>query len=133
MPWRKRGRTIPASCADLDLEAVADALIRTGGAVCAAARALGVPTRDLRQLVYARPELLDAALEAEERAIDEAEAALREATRTGPLSRRIVAAGFFLRAPAAGRRRGFGHGAVRQNAASDAAPIQTVSLRWRDS
>ena len=28
MPWRKRGRTIPASCADLDLEAAGRELIR---------------------------------------------------------------------------------------------------------
>jgi hypothetical protein len=107
MLWRKRARTIPASCVDLDLEAVGEALIRAGGAVCVAAKALGVPTPDLRRLIYARPELLDAALEAEERALDEAEAAMRTAIRTGDMRRRIRAAGLFLRATPAGRRRGF--------------------------
>jgi hypothetical protein len=107
MPLRKRGRTIPESCAELDLEAVGRELIRTGGNVSAAASALGVPTPDLRRLVYARPELLDAALEAEERVIDEAEALLLEAMEDGDARRRIRAAGFFLRATAGGRRRGF--------------------------
>jgi hypothetical protein len=76
--------------------------------VSAAAKALGVPTCDLRLLVYAQPELLDAALEAEERVIDEAEALLLKAVRVGDLSQRIRAAALFLRATAAGRRRGFG-------------------------
>jgi hypothetical protein len=67
MPWRKRGRTIPASCADLDLEAAGRELIRASGNVSAAARALGVPVRDLRLLTFTVPELIDAALEAEER------------------------------------------------------------------
>jgi hypothetical protein len=99
-------KSIPESCAHLDLEAVG--LIRTGGNVKAAARALGVPTHDLRLLTYAVPALMDAALEAEERALDDAEAMVLEALRGGDMRRRIRAAGFFLRATAAGRRRGFG-------------------------
>ena len=79
MPWRKRGRTIPESCADLDLEAAGRELIRTGGNVSAAAMALGVPARDLRLLTYAVPELIDAVLEAEEQVLDEAQALLLEA------------------------------------------------------
>jgi hypothetical protein len=107
MPWRKRGRTIPESCADLDLEAAGRELIRTGGNVSAAAMALGVPARDLRLLTYAVPELIDAALEAEEQALDQAEALLREAMEAEDMRWRIRAAGLFLRATAAGRRRGF--------------------------
>jgi hypothetical protein len=107
MPWRKRGRTIPESCADLDLEAAGRELIRAGGNVSAAARALGVPALDLRLLTYAVPELIDAALEAEERVLDEAEALLLEAMEAGDMRWRIRAAGLFLRATAAGRRRGF--------------------------
>jgi hypothetical protein len=108
MPWRKRGRTIPISCADLDLEAAGRDLIRSGGNVSAAAKTIGVPAHDLRVLTYAVPELMDAALEAEERVIDEAEAVLLEAMRGGDMRRRIRAAGLFLRATATGRRRGFG-------------------------
>ena len=108
MPWRKRGRTIPESCADLDREEVGRALISAGGNVSAAARTLNVPAHDLRLLTFAVPELVDAALEVEERALDEAEAVLLEAMRGGDLRRRVRAAGLFLRSTAAGRRRGFG-------------------------
>jgi hypothetical protein len=82
-------------------------LTRSGGNVSAVARVLGVPTQDLRLLVYARPELLDVALEAEARVIDEAEALLLEAIRGDDIRLRIRAASLFLRATAAGRRRGF--------------------------
>ena len=101
-------KSIPESCAHLDLDTVGLELIRTGCNVKAAARALGVPTHDLRLLTYAVPELMDAALEAEERALDEAEAMVFAALRDGEMPRRIRAAGFVLRATAAGRRRGFG-------------------------
>jgi hypothetical protein len=103
-----RSRTIPEDCADLDLDAVGEALTRAGGGVCAAAKALSIAPPALRRLIYARPELLDAALEAEERALGEAEAVVVAAIRAGDMSRRIRAAGLFLRATAAGRRRGFG-------------------------
>jgi hypothetical protein len=108
MPLRKRGRTIPESCADLDLEAAGRALIRASGNVSTAAKALKVPVRDLRLLTYVVPELIDAALEAEERVVDEAQALLFKAMRGGDMRRRIRAAGLFLRATAQGRRRGFG-------------------------
>jgi uncharacterized protein YjgD (DUF1641 family) len=75
--------------------------------VKAAARALGVPTHDLRALTDAIPELIDAALEATERALDEAEAMVLEAVRDPDMRRGIRAAGLYLRASAAGRRRGF--------------------------
>jgi hypothetical protein len=108
MSSRKRGRTIPESCADLDLEAAGRELIRMSGNVSATAKALKVPVRDLRLLTYAVPELIDAALEAEEQVIEEAQALLFKALRGGDMRRRIRAAGLFLRAAAAGRRRGFG-------------------------
>jgi hypothetical protein len=126
MPWRKRGRTIPESCADLDLEAAGRELIRTGGNVSAAAKALGVPALDLRLLTYAVPELIDAALEAEERVLDEAQAVLFEAMRAGDMRRRIRAAGLFLRATATGRRRGFG----RSND-NDPPPAAPVVVKWQ--
>jgi hypothetical protein len=107
-PWRKRSRTIPASCADLDLGAAGRELIRVRGNVGAAAEALGVPAHDLRLLTFAVPELIDAALEAEERVLDEAQALLLEAMEDGDLRWRIRAAGLFLRATATGRRRGSG-------------------------
>jgi ActR/RegA family two-component response regulator len=41
-------RKIPESCHNVDLDAVGRELIRSGGNVSAAARALGLHTRDLR-------------------------------------------------------------------------------------
>ena len=108
MPLRRRGRTIPESCANLDLEGVGRQLTRVSGNVSKAAKVLKVPTPDLRLLVYAQPELLDAALEAEELVIDAAQAQVFAALRGGPMRRRVRAAGLFLRATAQGRRRGFG-------------------------
>ena len=128
MPWRRRRRTIPASCAELDLEAAGRELIRVRGDVSAAARALGVPAHDLRLLTWAVPELIDAALEAQERALDEAEALLFEAMEFGDMQRRIRAAGLFLRVTAAGRRRGFGRG----GSAGRKARSEHVTLRWLD-
>jgi hypothetical protein len=103
-------RPIPASCAHLDLEAVGLELIRAGANVSAAAKALGVPRHDLRLLTLAHPRLMDAALEAEELALDLAEAIVRDTLRGGDMRKRIKAAGFLLRNSAAGRRRGFGPG-----------------------
>jgi hypothetical protein len=105
MPWRSKARTIPASCADLDLEAAGRELIRARGIVSRAANALGVDRRDFRQLVYAHPELLDAALEAEECVLDDAWEVVLATMRTGNMRRRIKAAGFVLRNTEAGRRR----------------------------
>jgi hypothetical protein len=48
---------------------------------------------------------LDAALEAEECALDDAVAVVFAAMRTGEMRRRIKAAGFLLRNSEAGRRR----------------------------
>jgi hypothetical protein len=103
-------KPIPESCAHLDLEAVELELIRAGASVKKAAEALGVPRHDLRLLTLAHPRLMDAALEAEELALDEAEAIVRDTLRGDDMRKRIRAAGFLLRNSAAGRRRGFGPG-----------------------
>ena len=95
MPLRRRGRTIPASCANLDFDGVGRELIRASGNVSTTAKALKVPVRDLRLLVYAQPELLDAALEAEEQLLDEAQALLLKAIRGGDIRLGIRSAGLF--------------------------------------
>jgi hypothetical protein len=76
--------------------------------VSAAAKRLGVPVHDLRLLTRARPKLMEAAFEAVERSLDEAEAIVSEAMRNGDARQRIAAAGYFLRVSLAGRRRGWG-------------------------
>jgi hypothetical protein len=105
MSWPPKRGSIPESCADLDLPTVGEELIRTMGNVRAAARAPMVPTSDLRRLVWAYPELMDAALEAGERALDAAEAAVVEAMRSGAMARRMRPADLLLRMSEAGRRR----------------------------
>ena len=72
-------KRIPESVAHLDVEIVAAALIRNDANVRNAARALGVPSGDLRKLVLVDQRLADAALEAVELRLDDAEANLCEA------------------------------------------------------
>jgi hypothetical protein len=75
--------------------------------VSAAAKALGVPTADLRAMTRSIPALMDAAFEAIERALDQVEQILREGLRSEDIRQRLKAASFLLRHSAAGRRRGF--------------------------
>jgi hypothetical protein len=121
-------KQIPASCAEVDLAAVERELIRTGANVSATAKTMGVPVHDLRLLTRAIPRLIEAALEAEERAIDEAVQVLRDGLRHPDMNKRLVAAAYFLRHTEAGRRRGWG----RHRALSDQAEPQHVILRWLD-
>ena len=72
-------KRIPKSVAHLDVEIVAAALIRHDANVRNAARALGVPSGDLRKLVLVDQRLADAALEAVELRLDDAEANFSEA------------------------------------------------------
>ena len=76
-------RRIPESVVHLDIEVVAAALIRHDANIGNAARALGVPSGDLRWLVLLDQRLADAALEAVELRLDDAEANLSEALRCG--------------------------------------------------
>jgi transposase-like protein len=79
------------------------ALIEHAGNVCAAARAIGVHPKALRAFTNANPDVLAAALEAEERALDKAEAAIKRALRHGSLEQRMQVAKLVLRMSA--RRR----------------------------
>ena len=102
-----RKQVIPASCAALKLETVADELIKRGGNITQTAKHLGVPITDLRLMTLAHPRLIDAALEAEEQALDEAEAVLREALVSEDQALRLSAAIALLKASPAAARRGF--------------------------
>jgi transposase-like protein len=99
---------MPASCAGLDLKKTRRELIKSGANVSAVARKLGVPVQDLRLVTYKLPELIEAALEAEEQRLDEAEAELRRALKSPDMARRLKAAGDILRKSPAAKRRGFG-------------------------
>jgi hypothetical protein len=126
-------RRIPESVAHLDVEIVAAALVRNDANVRNAARALGVPSADLRKLVLVDQRLADAALEAVELRLDDAEANLSEALRCGDPRRRDSVSMFMLRNVQRAAKRGY---AVAASAASlevglaDRAPAQTVVFSW---
>jgi hypothetical protein len=61
-PWVK----VPDSCANLDHAKVERALAKHMGHIPAAARELGVSAPDLRRLTWAKPKLMDHALEEHE-------------------------------------------------------------------
>ena len=124
-------RRIPESLAHLDVEVVAAALIRNDANVRNAARALDVPSGDLRKLVLADQRLADAALEAVELRLDDAEANLCEALHCGDPRRRDAVSMFMLRHTQRASKRGY---AVAASAASlevgDQAPPRSYVIRW---
>jgi hypothetical protein len=122
-------KPIPTTCAHLDLAEVERELIRRDCNVSATAKALAVPVQDLRLLTLARPRLMEAAFEAVERSLDEAEAIAREAARNGDARQRIAAAGYLLRNTEAGRCRGWGRG----GATLDELEPQPVTMRWLEN
>ena len=121
------------SVAHLDVEAVAAALIRNDANVRNTARALGVPPGDLRKLVLLDQRLADAALEAVELRLDDAEANLYEALHCEDPRRRDATSMFMLRNTQRASKRGY---AVAASAASlevsrnDAGSAQTVVFSW---
>jgi hypothetical protein len=120
-------RALPASCRELDLATVEAEFVKHRCNVAAAARALGVPSSDLRRLVSWGP-LAAAAGEQVEQAIDEAEAVLRAGLKSPDLTMRLKAASTLLKLSPVARRRGWGRGATVPRPAEAAE----VSLKWRD-
>ena len=106
-PVSRERLNIPASCAHLALADVEQHLIRAEGNVSAAAKALSVPTADLRAMTRSVPGLMDAAFEAIERSFDQVEQILWQGLRSEDIRRRLRAASFLLHSSEAGRRRVF--------------------------
>jgi hypothetical protein len=124
-----RREAIPISCRELDLAAVQAELVKHRCNVAAAARALGVPSSDLRRLVSWGP-LAAVAIEQVEQAIDDAEKVLRDGLKSPDLTMRLKAAATLLALSPTARQRGWGRcGTIQQ---SSKAPGE-VTLRWRDS
>ena len=71
MGWSTH-KIIPPSCADLDFREIEAELIRNDGNVTATANALGVPSADLRKLVWST-KLADTVYEVAEGKLDEAQ------------------------------------------------------------
>jgi len=127
-------KRIPESVAHLDVEIVAAALIQHDANVRKTARALGVPSGDLRKLVLVDQRLADAALEAVELRLDDAEANLHEALRCGDPRRRDTVSMFLLRNTQRAAKRGY---AVAASAASLEVSLgerepQHVTISWGD-
>jgi hypothetical protein len=132
MAWS--GRTIiPESCAHLDFAAIAAEFVRTRGNVSGAAKALKVPTRDLRKLVWSNEELVDAVFEAVETAVDDALASLIAGLRSPDFTERLRSASAVLSINPAARRRGWGRGGRGAQEQSRDVAAAAVTLRWLDA
>jgi aryl carrier-like protein len=92
----------------LDPKRARAALMRHKGSLIHAARALHIPTSQLRQAVRADPTLIAAALEAHERALDQAEDIIREGLDSDDFKTRLASAAHLMRFSPAARRRGYG-------------------------
>jgi hypothetical protein len=123
-------KRIPESVARLDVEVVAAALIRHDANVRNAARALDVPSGDLRKLVLADQRLADAALEAVELRLDDAEANLCEALRCDDPRRRDAVSMFLLRNTQRASKRGYAVAASAASLEAGHEPAQTIVVRW---
>ena len=80
-----------------NLKKAARALRRSGGNLKQAAENLKIKRAELKALVDAHPDLLDAALEAHERGLDKAEAAIRHAMHDSEPRKAMAAAVSILR------------------------------------
>jgi hypothetical protein len=127
-------KRIPETVAHLDVELIAAALIRHDANVRNAARALDVPSGDLRKLVLVDQRLADAALEAVELRLDDAEANLSEALHCGDPRRRDAVSMFMLRNTQRASKRGYAVAAsavgLEVGRAHDQAQPQTIVVRW---
>ena len=113
---------------------VVEVLSRHSVNVSEAADELGVASADLRRLLWARPQLTDAAAEIEERRLDLAEKNIFEALRSDDPRRRDAASMFTLRNSARAKRRGWitsSLASVDLNLSSNLPPRQIV-YRWRN-
>ena len=122
MAWANP-KVIPAHLEFRELEAE---LIRNHGNVTAAAKTLGVPSADLRRLVWST-KLADTVYEAVEETLDEAVGVLRDALRGADLTHKLQAAKTMLTQTTAGRRRGFGSGSAIADEPDEAQP---VTIKW---
>ncbi len=125
MAWANP-KVIPASCADLVFHELEAELIKHHGNVTAAAKKLGVPSADLRRLVWST-KLADTVYEAVEETLDEAQGVLRDALRGADLMHKLQAAKVMLTQTTAGRRRGWGSGSAVLDEPDEAQP---VTIKW---
>ena len=121
---------LPATVAHLDVDAVADVLINHHANIRNAARALNVPSGDLRKSVLLDERLSAAAVEAIELKLDVAEANLHEALGSEDPRRRDVVSMFFLRHTQRAAKRGYAVPALGVEANAEPARAVRYTIRW---
>jgi hypothetical protein len=102
----------------------------------ATAGELGVASADLRRLLWARPQLTDAAVEIEERRLDLAEKNIYEALTSDDSRRRDAASMFTIRNSHRARKRGWittSTSAAELSVSANANnQSRTLTFRWRN-
>jgi hypothetical protein len=125
---------VPDSVQHLDQDLVVEVLSRHGVNVSDAASELGVGSADLRRLLWARPQLTDAAVELEERRLDLAEKNIYDALRADDPRRRDAASMFTIRNTHRARKRGWvtsSTSAAELSVSVNADQPRTILFRWR--
>jgi hypothetical protein len=129
MSWSPN-KIIPKSCAHLDHREIEAELIKTSGNVTLTAKALGVPSADLRKLVWST-KLADTVYEAVEEVLDEATRVVRDALSGDDKTHKLQAAKVMLTQTTAGRR-GWGAGsAIELGGVDEAEPATTI--KWLEN
>jgi hypothetical protein len=126
---------VPDSVKHLDADVVVEVLGRHAINVSDAADELGVASADLRRLLWARPQLADAAVEVEERRLDLAERNIYEALRSDDPRRRDAASMFTIRNSHRARTHGWITTSTSAAELSVTAnqPARSLTFRWRTS
>jgi hypothetical protein len=126
---------VPATVANLDLDVVVAALAGHGCNITDASKDLGVPASDLRRLMWANPQMQDAAFEQVEARLDKAEKNIAEALHSEDSRRRDAASFFVLRNSVRARRRGWitSSTSAAELSVTANAPARTLTFRWRTS
>jgi hypothetical protein len=129
MAWSTK--IIPKSCADLDVREIERELIKTHGNVTLTAKALGVPSADLRKLVWSSS-LSNTVYEAIEEVLDEATRVVLDALDSDDKTHKLQAAKAILTQTTAGRRRGWGTGSAIELGGVDEAEPATA-IKWLEN
>jgi hypothetical protein len=127
---------VPDSVKHLDADVVVETLSRHGANVSEAADELGVTSADLRRLLWANPQLTDAAVEMEERRLDLAEKNIYEALTSDDSRRRDAASMFTIRNSHRARKRGWitsSTSAAELSVSTSGTGPRTLTFRWRTS
>jgi hypothetical protein len=125
---------VPDSVKHLDPDVVVEVLSRHAVNVSDAASELGVASADLRRLLWANPQLTEAAVEMEERRLDLAERNIYEALISDDPRRRDAASMFTIRNSHRARRRGWittSTSAAELSVSVMANHPRTITYRWR--